>query len=465
MASTLFNGTSRFSQDFLQVIDRSVAIASLPLKQLQQQRLQSSDESTALKTVEAKVLALQAGLIGIDGSLNTRAWQSSSSDYAAVRPLSTEGAAEGTYTLQVKKLGVFSTALSAVDPDPATRISNPATGSFVTPGSTALTLTVKDWDTGTTSVLDPATLSGGSLQDVAKLINEKFGTKVKAAIVNLGSTDNPNYQLSLQSTSLGKVAIQLNDGSRDLMNVDIDSSSDGSLGQLAEYSINGATLTTNSRTVTLAPKLTAELISAQPGKDITVAVTKNTGTFKNSLNAFISSFNSLVGELDQQATGSLKGNSLVTSIRQQLREILSTPLSDGVGSMANIGLEFTKDGGLSLNTDLFDQATAAGKLESLTKAIGSVATSGFMKTATEALATIEGATGNGILQSTIKTVDESVRTQDARIQEQQNRIDALTRDLEIRMGAADALIAQLEQQANYFNNMFETMRVNQKSYS
>ena len=29
----------------------------------------------------------------------------------------------------------------------------------------------------------------------------------------------------------------------------------------------------------------------------------------------------------------------------------------------------------------------------------------------------------------------------------------------------DALIAQLEQQANYFTNMFQTMRENQKSYS
>ncbi len=38
MASTLFSGTSRYSADFVQVIERSVAIASLPLTQMQQQR-------------------------------------------------------------------------------------------------------------------------------------------------------------------------------------------------------------------------------------------------------------------------------------------------------------------------------------------------------------------------------------------------------------------------------------------
>ena len=58
MANTLFNGTSRFSNDFTQVINRSVAIASLPLTQMQQQRTKSSDESTALKMIEAKILAL-----------------------------------------------------------------------------------------------------------------------------------------------------------------------------------------------------------------------------------------------------------------------------------------------------------------------------------------------------------------------------------------------------------------------
>jgi flagellar hook-associated protein 2 len=463
MASTIFSGSSRFSEDFRQVIDRSVAIASLPFKQLQQQRLQSQDESTALKTIEAKVLALQGALIGIDSSLGDRAWETSSSDSAAVRPSSTEGVEPGTYTLQVKKLGIASAAVSTVDADPAKRVSDPAADNFVTSTSTQLTLTLKDWDTGSTTVLDPATLSGRSLQDVVKVINAEFGTQVKAAIVNLGSTDQPNYQLSVQSLRLGKVAIQINDGTRDLMNVSLSSSTDASLGELAEYKINGATVTSTTRTVMLAPKLNAELLQAQPGKDITVTVDRTTSAFRSSLSSFVNSFNTLVAELDVQSSGTLKGSSLLSTIRQQLRAAVTGPIS-GFGSMAVIGLEFTKEGKLSLNNSMFEKATA-GKLDSLHNAIGSAKTSGFMKVATDALNVLEGPDDNGILQSSIDTVDESVKAQDAKLEEQQNRIDQLTRDLEMRMGAADALIAQLEQQANYFNNMFESMRTNQKSYS
>jgi flagellar hook-associated protein 2 len=461
MADTLFSGTSRYSADFAQVINRSVAIASLPLTQMQQQRLRSNDESAALKTVEAKVLALQASLIGIGGSLNTGSWQTISSDTSVLRPSSTDGVAEGTYTLQVNKLGVFSTAVSTIDP--GNPIPDPGSGDFITPGSTQLTVTLKNWDTGVTTVLDPATISGGSLQEVADVINEKYGTTVKAAIVNRGTTDNPNYQLSLQSVTLGKIAIQVSDGTRGLMNVDLDDNADASLGELLEYKVNGATVNSNTRTITVAPNLTADLLSAQPGKNVTLTVGRTAAAFKSSLTTFINSFNTVLTELDQQASGTLRGNSILSTIREQLRSAVNASLSDGFGSMANIGLEFTKEGQLSLNGTLFDTATA-GKLDSLSTAIGSATTSGFLKVATDALNTIEGEDDDGILQATIQTVEDSIKSQNARITAQQERIDQLTRDLETRMAAADAMIAQLEQQASFFTNMFEAMRESSKNY-
>jgi flagellar capping protein FliD len=113
---------------------------------------------------------------------------------------------------------------------------------------------------------------------------------------------------------------------------------------------------------------------------------------------------------------------------------------------------------------LFDTATE-GKLESLKTAIGSATTTGFLKSASDALNTIEGSKDDGLLQATIKTVAESIKSQDDRIENQQLRIDNLTRDLETRMAAADALIAQLEQQATYFTNMFESMHADKSSYS
>jgi len=47
--------------------------------------------------------------------------------------------------------------------------------------------------------------------------------------------------------------------------------------------------------------------------------------------------------------------------------------------------------------------------------------------------------------------------QNQRIDDEQSRIDALTKDLTGRMAAADALIASLEQQVTYFTTLFGSM--------
>jgi flagellar hook-associated protein 2 len=261
--------------------------------------------------------------------------------------------------------------------------------------------------------------------------------------------------------NLGKIAIQVNDGARDLMNVNMSNNADASLGALVEYKVNGATVRGNSRAITIAPNLTANLLSAQPGKDVTVTVGRSTDNFKTALNTFISSFNTVVSELDQQATGVLTGNSILSAIRTQLRSIVTSPISDGFDSLANIGVEFTREGTLTLNSVLFNEATE-GKLDSLKNAIGSSSTSGFLKLATKVLNAVEHE-GTGLLNSTIQTLDDSGKAQDSRIDGEQDRIDQLTRDLQARMAAADAMIAQLEQQATYFTNLFKTMNDSQNS--
>jgi flagellar capping protein FliD len=87
-----------------------------------------------------------------------------------------------------------------------------------------------------------------------------------------------------------------------------------------------------------------------------------------------------------------------------------------------------------------------------------------MRTATDGLNTLESSSG-GMLKDTITSLDESLKSEDARIEAEQARVERFTRDLQERLAKADAMIAALEQQATYFNNMFEAMRTNQKSMS
>jgi flagellar hook-associated protein 2 len=459
MATTLFTGASRYSQDFAAVIERQVGIASLRLTQMQQIRVKSNDEISALRAVDGKVTALQSTLPAIEDAITKRAWQATSSDTTAVTTSYTDGAAAGSWSLRVISLGAFANSVSTG------KIADPGSGDFVTSAAGSLTLKVKNLDSGTTTDRS-VTISGNTLQAVVDSINGTAGLNVRAAIVNLGSTSAPSYALSLQSTTYGKFSLQLQDDGGDLMSIPADTS-DVSLGSLVEYKINGTTVKSDSRTVTLAPKLTAELLKADDKKDITVTVSQGTSSLQAAVNTFVSAYNAVLDELDTHTVkgGALVGNSVVATITKQLTNAVSTATGSGsLGSMAKIGLEFTSTGRLSFNSALF-AAETKGKLPELQSLIGTAATSGFMKVATDSLKAIDNAKGGGFLEGTITALASSLRAEDARIEAEQSRVEQFTRDLQDRLAKADAMIAALEQQASYFNNMFEAMRANQKSMS
>ena len=120
MASLIFSGASRYTNDFSAVIERSVRIASLALTQMQQQRAKSSDVVKALQLLESRVLSLQGTLKNVEESVTSKgAMQTTSSDTSVVRATSTEGVAPGSYTVRVVSLGAFSTAVTKTEGRPA----------------------------------------------------------------------------------------------------------------------------------------------------------------------------------------------------------------------------------------------------------------------------------------------------------------------------------------------------------
>ena len=111
------------------------------------------------------------------------------------------------------------------------------------------------------------TPSANTLSALADAINSS-GANVTATIVNLGSPSAPDYKLSLQSTKLGNITIQLNDGTQDLLGT-------LSAGSEAQYQINGnpaTPISSDSSTVTIAPGVTVDLLGSG---DSTVVVSQS----------------------------------------------------------------------------------------------------------------------------------------------------------------------------------------------
>jgi len=437
-SNTIFTGTSTYTTDFQQIIDRSVAIASLPLTQLNDQKTHLTDQSTELSTLSGKFSSLRGAIDNLSNATGASSFAANLSDSSVAKV--NIGATEftGDVNLEVISLGARTNTLSL---DTLTKVSDPFTENVSVAAN--FTLTVD----GTSYTIVPAS---GTLSSLAQAINSS-GSGLRASVVNLGTTAAPDYRLSLQGTHLGDQAIQLNDGAQDILNT-------LSHGSPATYRINGQPSTpieSDSRTITISPGLTVDLLDTGT-TDINVS--RTTASISSALNSFVSSFNAAVAELDANrgGSGALSGQSLISSLSQTLRHLATYSGSGDIASIGDLGLGFDKQGNLTFDRTTFNNA--AQNVDGILTFLGN-SDSGFLKSAGDLL----DSANTGILGSATTSVNSQIIDQNKRIDDTQVRIDLLRERLTAKITAADAAIAQLQQQAIFFQGLFDAYnKSNQK---
>ena len=217
-------------------------VASAPLSQLNSNVSLLQSQSGELTTLQGDFGSILTAVQSLDQASNGGSLTASVSDgnVATATLDSTAAISGGTYDLDVINAG-----------SPTTTVSNSAPpyryGSLFSTSissSSSFTLTV-----GTsTYTINP---SANNLDALAQAINTS-GAGVNATIVNIGSPTSPDYRLSLQSTALGDVNIQLNDGTQNLLTT-------STTGAPAQYLVNGQPASPNppissdTDTITLAP--------------------------------------------------------------------------------------------------------------------------------------------------------------------------------------------------------------------
>jgi flagellar hook-associated protein 2 len=433
-----FTGLSSYSSDLQNALNRSIALASLPLQQLQNQQSALTNQSTALSSLNTQFSALQSAINSLN-SASQNLLSSSVSDQTILSASVAAGALTGTYTVTVTDPGSFSTVLS----NSATPVTDPATQNISSASSFTLSLN------GVTQN-PPITPAANNLNSLAAAINAA-NEGVQATIVNVGPPGTPNYQLSLQSTQLGNITIQLSDGSN-LM---------GSLtpGAPAQYQVNGAPASpvqSTSDTVTVAPGVTATLL--QKGTS-TITVSQTASAIGNALSSFASAYNSAVDELSKsrgQNSGALNGQSVISDLTNSLNQLANY---SGTGatftSLTDLGLTFDTNG--HLNFDPTNLSSARGsQLTDLASFLGGATGGGFLQFATNMMTSIEDA-NTGLLPTALTSTAGEITHENQLISNRQNSLTQLQTSLQAQMSKADALISQIESRNSYFTTLFQSM--------
>lgn len=448
--SSLFLGNSAYSNDFSQVIERSLAIAELPMVQLQQRQIQTNERGAAVTDLQGKFESLRIALSDLSTSVASANLEAVFSSADVANATLGETAAAGSYTLEVSSLGSYTSYLGV------TGIADP-----VTEGLGSLTTKTLVLD-GVETVL---TLSANTLDALAEAINDS-GTGVSANVINVSSTSTPSYKLVLQGNKLGAQTIALKDG--DASGTDLLEAAALATGTNVQYKVNGVSVSAESRTVTIAPDVSLTLngtTAATGAVDLTIR--RSATQITDRLRTMVAAYNTASGALDQhrgQGTGALKGQSIIGSLSKVLRDLPGYSAEGGTFSnFTNLGLSFDEQGILSLDSGAL-ASLSDGDLDQLVSFLGGEDEGGFVGTAlnTIAIATTET---SGILALEKQSYTDQTKAEATQIEQMQERLDLLETNLRERFAAMDSAIAALQQEALYFNNLFESMRIAQQTYS
>jgi flagellar hook-associated protein 2 len=190
---------------------------------------------------------------------------------------------------------------------------------------------------------------------------------------------------------------------------------------------------------------------------VTITVGRNATSVQSGLTAFVTAYNAAVDAIDAQrgtAGGALSGQSVLSSLSGILRQVTQYNAGSGSGiqSLFSMGISLDNQGKLSFDPSQVDSSDPSAVMDFL----GSASSSGFLKTASDALNLAEDST-SGVVKEAIQSLKTEMTHQDALIATTQSQISDLQNNLQQRMAAADAAIAAMQQQVSFMTQLFQSM--------
>ena len=432
-----FNGQSKYSTDFQNIIDKYVSSSSIELNQLQSQQTTDQNQLTTVESLDAAFTNLQDSLNSLTTAVGAQSFTGSVSDTSAASLTVGDTASAGTYTLEIDSLGAITQTISTA----GLTVTNPNQSSLSTATSYSLTIN------GNSTTITPV---NNTLAGLAAAINSA-GLGVSASVVNAGTSSSPDYRLSVQSTTLADDTIQLTDSSNTQYLSQI-----GAPGAPATYKVDGlpTLLSSSSSSVTIAPGVTVNMLAQTPaGSPLTISVQQTSSAAATALGNFASAYDQVVTALDAQHgvnAGALSGSSILIAAQQVMQSI--GLYTDGNGNgINNIGLDLDATGNLSFNATEF-ASNFGSDMQELSNFLGDT-TTGFIASASNAISSLMDPE-SGLLTSEESTLNSAISKLGTSITDQVTMINNNQQNLFSQLSSADATIFSLTDQVTYFQDLF-----------
>jgi flagellar hook-associated protein 2 len=348
--SSLLNGNGI---DISSLVSQVLATQTAGLQQLQQQQTALQTQASLLTGINGDLSNLSSAVNALTDDLGPLSSVSAQSSQTSVLTASAQSTAvPSTHTLVVSTLASQSTLYTDSVADANTSIL-PAN---------AASADIKFQVGGANGPIRDIPISTGSNDTLNSLISFINGQNwgVTATIL----TDATGSRLAIYGNtpgSTGALAIT-NNTSNLAFNPPVG-------GTDANFTVDGIPFSSTSNTVSGAiPGVTLNLLGAYPAIQVQVSVATDTNQVAQAVTNFVSAYNAIIGDINQQFTvnaatnneGPLGGDSSLRSLQSSLLNDSTYSVGSGaVVSLDSLGITTNDDGTLSVNASQLNSAISA----------------------------------------------------------------------------------------------------------
>lgn len=427
----VFTGVSKFSDDFQTILNRTVAIANIPLLGMQNQQTDLLAKKQVLSDLRTGVASLSSALSSLGQTAENKALSVASSNSGRVSASLNGATTAGTYTIS----NITSVAKAASE----TTLTGIATANSTEVSSDGVMQLVVG---STTYAIDLTGDGKNNLNGLRDAINA-LGAGVSASVLNTGTGDSP-YYLSITANSAGQKALELREIDDDTGSNILSADNQGSN---AIFKLNGLDVETSDNVINdVVLGVTFTIVSTTTGEEtVSLKLASNRSVLANDLQNIVSKYNAVRLQVNAQigeAAGLLSGDFIVREVQNNLRMMSSYQGSGSVQRLADLGLEFSQTGEMTFNSDKFYSLSDA-EITSGFDYIGSATTGlGEFSTRFDQISNpISGLIK--LQQDQYDVADDRISTQMAELA---SRVEYMQAGLSVRLQQADVLLAQLESQ-------------------
>ncbi|MBM3223169.1 MAG: hypothetical protein FJZ47_05105 [Candidatus Tectomicrobia bacterium] len=436
--------------DLQGTLDKLRQIDQAAIKAMQDRGVKAKAQLVAFDGANAKFLAAASHALSLSLGSNFLTRQVSSSDESVATATAALGLPTGSHDVDVVRLATKSSFQSAGVATADTAVT-----------TTDATFAYKLGANGTT--INVAVSANTTLTQLAEQINTATDNPgVTARVINAGSGTTP-FRLVLSAKNTGEDhRISVITPLADLAFTEQQGASGASLN--AALTVDGITYE-RQKNSGLTDVLQGVTLTLKDTGTSTLQISASTDTIRDDLKGLVTTLQEALQDLrtktsydqDSKTFGDLATSGALQRVPSELSELLGRKIATGGGitSLFDLGLEFSRDGSITLNESKLNTALTEHAEDVKTLLAGTETVTGLGTLLTDALSRVTQkgsgiiATGKEATQAQIDRLDETISASTARLN---RRYDTLAK----QFAALDAYAARQQQQSNYLGNIISS---------